>query len=429
MKSAMLFLFKTRHFRVNLGLVYFFMITIFTLPAALAQDFTSASQVKGSLIAIGGALRFDNQAVWQRLVNEAGGPGARIAVIPAAAGNPQQSGERALQALQQAGAQAYILPLSHKLTPGPSVIAEDPHWLAQLKTTRGVYFTGGDQARITAALRREDGSASAILLQLWQMYRDGGVIAGSSAGAAMMSETMFFDAKPVLPTLKFGVTEGKEISQGLGFAGPGLFIDQHLLIRGRFARMLPVMWQKQIPLGLGIDENSAMIIRQQRHVEVIGYSGAILLDLRSASRDNRQAHFNLKNARISYLAAGDHYDLQQHKLTPAADKTALDPGKPYHQSPIFYGDILANSVVKDLLFQFIDSAQTQARGICFGNPASAASDLPGLGFSFDFSKTAETRGWFSSAAGADSYTVSGIRLDVTPLTLNLPWFSLPAGSD
>lgn len=404
------------------ALLAFIMLTILNLPAAYAAQFSATSAVKGSLIAIGGALRMDNQAVWRKIVAEAGGPGARIAVIPAAAGNPQQAGERALAALQQAGADAYLLPLAPKLDPDTSKVAEDPAWLARLQTTRGVFFTGGDQARITASLRRADGSATAMLQQIWQIYRDGGVIAGSSAGAAMMSETMFYDAKPVLPTLKFGVSDGKEIAAGLGFAGPGLFIDQHLLIRGRFARMLPVMWQKKIPLGLGIDENSAMIIRQQRYVEVLGYTGAILMDLRQASSDRQQAHFNLTNARISYLAAGDQYDLQEHKLTPASDKIALDPGKPYHQSPIFYGDILANSVVKDLLFQLIDSAQQQARGICFGNPTSAASDLPELGFAFDFSKTAESSGWFSNAAGADAYTVSQIRLDVKAIKLNLPWF-------
>lgn len=398
------------------------MLNILTLPAVFAIDFPVHGEVKGSLVAIGGALRLDNHLVWRKIVEQAGGAGARIAVIPAAAGNPQQAAERARSALQQAGADAYIVPLSIKLQADTTQIAEDPIWLARLKESRGVFFTGGDQARITAALRHADGSATAMLQQIWQLYRDGGVIAGSSAGAAVMSETMFYDAKPVLPTLKFGVSEGKEIAAGLGFTGPGLFIDQHLLIRGRFARMLPVMWQKQIPLGLGIDENSAMLIRQQRYVEVLGYTGAILLDLRQAKQATQQTHFNLQNARISYLASGDHYDLQEHRLTPGSDKVALDPGKPYHQSPIFYGDILANSVLKDLLFQLIDSAQQHARGICFGNPASAAADLPELGFAFDFSKTGDSRGWFSNAAGADAYTVSNIRLDVSALRFSLPWY-------
>jgi cyanophycinase len=117
------------------------------------------------------------------------------------------------------------------------------------------------------------------------MYRRGGVIAGTSAGAAIMSSTMFGRPKPVLATLKLGVTDGKEITSGLGFIGDDVFVDQHLLVRGRFARMLPAMLAKKgYKLGLGIDENTAMVVRPNRDVEVIGYKGALVVDLAGAKR-------------------------------------------------------------------------------------------------------------------------------------------------
>ena len=102
-----------------------------------------------------------------------------------------------------------------------------------------MFFSGGDQSRITRALVREDGSRSAVLEAVWDVYRNGGVVAGDSAGAAIMSSTMFYSPPSVFGTLRGGVNDGREIAPGLGFIGDDVFVDQHLLVRGRFARMIP----------------------------------------------------------------------------------------------------------------------------------------------------------------------------------------------
>jgi cyanophycinase len=64
----------------------------------------------------------------------------------------------------------------------------------------------------------------------------------------------------VFATLRGGVTEGEEIAPGLGFIGDDVFVDQHFLVRGRFARMIPAMLKKGYKYGLGIDENTAMVV-------------------------------------------------------------------------------------------------------------------------------------------------------------------------
>lgn len=236
-------------------------ILLWQVPMNSHAEDTSPQQSTGSLVIIGGALRMDNAVVWQRIVQQAGGKGAKIAVIPAAAGSPEKSGAFAVESLNKNGAQAFLIPLSVKHAQfKPEDIVSNAAWLDKLKNASGVYFTGGDQGRIIQALVRPDGSRTAMLDAIWALYQRGGVIAGSSAGAAIMSTTMFYDAKPVLPTLKLGVTDGKEIAAGLGFIGPDVFIDQHLIIRGRFARMLPVMLKKNYRLGLGVDENTAMVV-------------------------------------------------------------------------------------------------------------------------------------------------------------------------
>lgn len=389
---------------------------IASAPAATAV----ANQSSGSLVIIGGALRPDNAEVWQKIVQLAGGKGAKIAVFPSASAKPEPAGQALVAILQRYGADAFMVPLSVKLAePDYRQVARDPLWVKRVAQAGGVYFAGGDQGRITQALNTPEGKPTPMLDAVWQVYRKGGVIGGSSAGAAIMSSTMFYDAMPVLPTLKLGVEDGKQIAPGLGFIGDQVFIDQHLIIRGRFARMLPVMLKKKYQLGLGIDENTAMVVGQGGAVEIVGYKGAILLDLSQASGSQGPNGLQLANARISYLDRGDRYNWQTKVLTPAPDKQALDPAKPYNHTPRLATDILANSAVLDLLSDLIDSSQSQMTGLAF-NPEDGIK--PELGYEFRFSKVDGSKGFYSGANGGEAYTVFGVRLDVTPVQMAKPLY-------
>src|SRR5437763_3499087 len=251
---------------------------------AQAAEPLDGSAPRGSLVIAGGALRADNAQVWQKIVELAGGPGARIAVFPTAAGNPQRSGEHTLETLNHYGAHAFVVPLAPRL-PGADVrrAADDPQLAAKILAAGGAFFVGGDQGRITGALRRPDGSDSAVLSALWSLYRRGGVIAGTSAGAAIMSSSMFFEGRAPLPTLLDGIKDGRDIAPGLGFIGKDVFVDQHLLVRGRVARMLPAMLAHHYRIGLGIDENTAAAVDGGHGVDIIGDKRAILRDLGQAS--------------------------------------------------------------------------------------------------------------------------------------------------
>ncbi len=129
---------------------------------------------------------------------------------------------------------------------------------------------------------------------------------------------MFGHPRSILSTLQHGVDDGRQITRGLGFIGDDVFIDQHLLVRGRFARMLPAMLAKGYKIGLGIDENTAMVVGPKRDVEVIGYRGALLVDLSEAA--TRDGSFNLANGRLSYLDNGDRFNLATKTFTPAPEK-------------------------------------------------------------------------------------------------------------
>jgi cyanophycinase len=380
-----------------------------------------ADAPKGSLVIIGGGLRADNAAVWEKIVALAGGKGARIAVFPTAAENPAREGGNAVAFLNRHGAQAFMVPVAPRL-PGSDAAkaADDPALADAVRGAGGAFFTGGDQARITGSLRRRDGSNSAVLEALWSMYRRGGVIAGTSAGAAIMSSTMFYDPPlDVIPLLKHGVVDGKDIAPGLGFIGDDVFIDQHLLVRGRFARMLPAMLRKGYTLGLGIDENTAAVVGPAREVSMVGHTGAIVLDLSEAGTDKAKPGFNLSNARISYLDNGDRFNLVSRTFVPGPGKEPVDKTMREHREALFYTDILGNTSVVHLLEKLVDSDLQRAIGLAFEGPASRA---PERGFEFTFTRVPDSREYVTNRE--DAWSIYRIRMDVRPVRMQQPLYTV-----
>lgn len=383
------------------------------MPFGAAQATPDAP--KGSLVIIGGNLQADNAEVWQRIVQLAGGPGAKLAVLPSAAADPAPVGAAIVERFRSYGADAFLVPLAVRLADSDyRQVADDPQLADAVRGAGGVFFAGGDQARITQALVRPDGSRSAVLDAVWELYRNGGVVAGNSAGAAIMSSTMFYAPGPVFSALRAGVTEGCEIAPGLGFIGDDVFVDQHFLVRGRFARMIPAMLKKGYKFGLGIDENTAMVVDSRRQVEIVGHRGALLVDLRRATTDASHGGFNVANAMISYLDKGDRYDLASHTFIPSQAKAG---GKLDHRSvqmaqPVFSADILARNALVELMENLINNRRSEAIGIA---TSGRNSPLPELGFQFTFSKTRESVGYASAAQ--QSYSILNMRLDIRPLDI------------
>jgi len=375
---------------------------------------------QGSLVIIGGGLRGDNADVWQRVVKLAGGKGARIAVFPSAAGNPERSAQTIITYLRKWGADAFLVPVAVRLAGSDyRKNADDASLAKKIRESDGIYFAGGDQGRITKALLREDGSQTAVLEAVWDVYRRGGVVAGSSAGAAIMSSTMFANPKAVLSMLQTGIADGSQLGPGLGFIGDDVFVDQHLLVRGRFARMIPAMLAKGYQIGLGIDEDSAMVVNAQREVEIIGYKGALLIDLSRAEWDKDAPHFGVRNAVISYLDRGDKFNISTHMFMPSNDKSGgrIDPTRTLGRGEVFSNDVLGNSAVIDLMERLIDSNQNEAIGIASGNPRASGTEI---GFEFRFTKTPDSVGYVSSLA--EAYSVLNIRLDIRPIEITRPLY-------
>lgn len=406
--------------------VLLFVLGITTVAASAGE---SVSASPGIVVPIGGALRYNNDEVWSRLVELAGGKGARFAVLPTAAGNPQRSGRLTAEALTARGAQVDVLPVSARWPDTDlAAVVEDPALAARVERAQGVMFTGGAQERIVDALA-PGGKETRLLRAIRGVLTRGGVVAGTSAGAAVMSSVMFRDAQDSHAILKGRMTDGKEVDRGLGFVGNELFIDQHFLRRGRIGRMLPLMHAKGYRLGLGIEENSAAIIANGK-IEVIGAKGALLVDLTDAQHDKKNAAFTISNARLSYLDRGDRYDLATRRGQPSANKAMdlrLRPDQPgahfEYPQEVFYMDILADNVIANAMGRLMDSPLPKVSGLAF-NARPAADDMrPDLGFEFTLSRDERTEGWFTGSFGGEDYTIFDMRLDVRPVKISTPLYA------
>ena len=413
----------------RLSLAAIALVTI-ALPVRADQDTgrTGAESGTGHAVVIGGALSGDNDAVWSRLVELAGGPGSRFVVFATASGNPERSASWVIENLRRRGAVAEHIPVAPRIE-GIDLAREvaNPQWIDKVRAARGVYFSGGWQERIVDTLA-PGGQSTPLLEAIRDVYRSGGVVAGSSAGAAIMSATMIRDAEDVMGVLKGTIREGKEIGPGLGFVGEGLITDQHFLRRGRIGRLLPVMVKTGYVRGLGVEENTAAIVRGDA-VEVVGAGGALYVDLEDAKSDEAAGAFSLRGARLSYLDRGDRLDLATGAVTPSAAKlagTKLDWRSPTFEPSIerapFHLDVLGHWTIVFAMSELVDGKATEVRGLAYDARPAREDPRADLGFEFRLYKGDGTLAWYSDASGADAYTIANVYLDVTPVRVAQPLY-------
>ena len=384
----------------------------------LTTSAAAQAAAEGISVSIGGALRDENHAVWQRLVDLAGGPGARYVVLATASGSPEASAASIVANLRRHGAVADALPVA-PLLPGIDVEAavRDPRWIAQVNAAQGVFFSGGAQARLVDTLQ-PGGQPTPLLAAIRALFARGGVVAGTSSGAAVMSATMFRDAPDVFAALQQPLRDGTEVDRGFGFLPAGVVVDQHFVKRGRIARLLPLMASRGLRLGLGVEEDSAAVVQGTR-VEVIGARGVVVVDLHQTQSVATQPPFAVQNARLHWLMPGDRYDLNTRRVQPNEVKgrpvplpaTPAAPGA-VPVEPTFFPDVLGDGTLVQAMTRLADRAQPEAIGLAFTRNGA-------LGFEWRFSRTAETRVW----EGERGTGIEQVRLDVRPVRMARPLYT------
>ncbi len=406
---------------------------LLALALSLGSPLLSAKpEPQGQLMIVGGALASSNKAVYQQFIQSAGGADkARVVVIPTASSQPvkyfrQFQQDLALYAVSEQ--QVKLIPIAvqdDKSTTEDESLwrdnASDPALAAQIKQATAVWFLGGDQNHLADRLK-PDGKNSVVLDAVWQLYQRGGIVGGTSAGAAIMSESMIASGSSWTALARAVATpdavvdetsdEPLQLRPGLGFFPEGV-IDQHFDRRARFGRLIVAVAEQSSgsALGFGVDEDSALFYQAKtRHFQALGTGGVTVVDLRQAKKIANPLGFQMENIRLSYLQGGDQYDMKTQQLLPHPDKvitTGAEYGSQPH--PVMSGVFSANSRLKDFItFELTDNkAADQA--------VSYLHQGNGLVFGLLFSKDEKTRGYWQYLDGLkDNSSAHQVRLDIVP---------------
>lgn len=378
---------------------------------------------QGTTVVIGGALADDNRAVWSRLARLVKAPGARSAcysVIATASGEPLASARRVGRNLARHGGRGRpIVGAAPAEGQAPTAAAHDPASIRRVLSCRGVFFTGGAQERLLNLLQ-PGGRSTPLLDAVRAVWLRGGVVAGTSSGAAVLSAVAFRDAPDVLGVMQGRLREGREWASGFALLPPGVVVDQHFVRRGRIGRLLPLMQAQGVALGLGVEEDSAAIVRGDA-VEVVGRHGVVVADLGGATHDAALAAFNLRGAVLHWLQAGDRYSLAGRSVQPAAARIAL-PISATADGAAFAIDMLAEGALLRAMRTLVEGAATELRGLSFAAEPAADDPAPELGFEWRLRRDAASRGWRAPDEGGAS--VAGVRLDIAPVRIRRPLYEI-----
>jgi len=275
------------------------------LCAACAHDASAAP--KGRLFIIGGGTR--SEAMMRRFVDLAGGPEkARIVVFPMASGIPDTVGREQSASLAALGVRD-VRPMN--LTREQAM---SPDIAALLDGATGVFFSGGDQSRLTLAL-----SGTPVLHKIKELYERGAVIGGTSAGAAVMSALMItgreLRSRDTANAYSSVMRKNVETAPGFGFIDNAI-VDQHFVRRKRHNRLLSLVLEHPALVGIGIDEATAIIVNPDGTFDVAGDGSVFVFDAARAKgiRENTQGHLGADSVLLHILTAGDSFNFSTRSV-------------------------------------------------------------------------------------------------------------------
>lgn len=254
----------------------------------------------GSLLIIGGHEdKVGECLILRQFIDMAGGKNSQIVVIATATGQPRLVGNEYRQLFSSLGVAAVTI-----MAVADREAANQQEQAEIIKQATGIFFTGGDQLRFTSIL-----GGSAVDAAIRAAFRQGAVIAGTSAGAAVMSETMIVAGNSNDTPKKSSLI----MAQGMGFLAEGV-VDQHFAQRGRINRLLEAVAQNPHVLGIGIDEDTALVVGPDRLCQVIGSQTVTIIDGKSIiysniSESNRYQPLAISNVLLHILPAGFGFDL------------------------------------------------------------------------------------------------------------------------
>ena len=277
---------------------------------------------KGKLIAIGGnedkgkepegghnvkifTHNFIEEGILRRVVDEIGGTSKRIAVITTASSVPEEVGANYIEAFGRLGAENIdVLDIRDRTDVKPDMIK-------RLAKADGVMMSGGNQLRLTTIF---GGTAFLKLMKRRYEEEDGFVIAGTSAGAMCMSSTMIYQGHSASGLIKGGVkmTTGAALIQDV-------IIDSHFVERGRFSRLTQAVAGNPNAIGIGLGEDTGVVITNADMLETIGSGQVMIFDGHDISYSDfadveEGQPFSVEGMRVHIISNGHSYSVEQRQF-------------------------------------------------------------------------------------------------------------------
>ncbi len=280
---------------------------------------------KGKLIVVGGAvdkgsfteknfqsqvdknLNFFETGILKRIIQESKkNENSQIEIVTTASKIPHEVGPEYAKAFEFLGAKKVSVMHVEKREE-----ALDPKIMDRIKKADVVMFTGGDQLRLTSIL----GGTPFHDLLLEKYKNEDFIFAGTSAGAAAASNSMIYQGSSSEALLKGEI----KITSGLGFID-GVIIDTHFVQRGRIGRLFQAVVSNPKTLGIGLGEDTGLLVTKGKYMEAIGSGLVILVDGRQIKDTNlTQVELgkpvSIKNLVVHVMSQNDLYDLQKHEMT------------------------------------------------------------------------------------------------------------------
>jgi len=286
---------------------------------------------KGKLLAIGGAedkgtdletgeiqrnnLNFFELGILRRIVEETGGPSTRIEVITTASMIPHEVGDNYLNAFGKIG--CTDIGVMHIRNRADVVTAD---YLERIRNCNAVMFSGGNQMRLTSIFGGTE-FLEILLKRYWE--EPGFLVAGTSAGAMAMSNTMIYEGNATRAHLKGEV----KITTGLGFIDD-VIIDSHFEKRGRFGRLAQAIASNPSCIGVGLGEDTGMLITEGNKMEAIGSGLVMIID----GHDIRHSNIadipdgnpiSIENLKVHFCEKGNGYLLKERLFIQEVKENAV----------------------------------------------------------------------------------------------------------
>ncbi|HEU0016411.1 MAG TPA: cyanophycinase [Longimicrobium sp.] len=244
----------------------------------------------GSLVLIGGACEPEGEALGAFIRLARGREGGRIVGITTASADPANSAREWLKVFTEGGCPDVKIPVIDRRDR-----AQDARIAQMVREADGIFLGGGDQVHLVATI-----AGSRVARAIREAHAAGAVVCGTSAGAAALTETILAGAEPD----EYGQMQELHLGPGFGLLGFGAVIDTHFTQRRRLQRLFMVVAQNPELMGLGIDEDTALVVHG--HVgEVVGRGSVTFVDGRGVRFDNAdECMVDGRPLTLSYLRVG-----------------------------------------------------------------------------------------------------------------------------